>query len=65
MKSPGGGKALLIEANGQRPVSPFPRDQYDGFLERVLSLGANSVDEAAAELGSRMKAKPPTSFKRR
>src|SRR5437867_5116210 len=29
----------------------------------ALSLGANSVDELAVELGSLMKAKPPTSFK--
>ena len=29
----------------------------------AMSLGANSVDEAAAELGSLMKAKPPTSFR--
>ena len=29
----------------------------------AMSLGANSVDEVAAELGSLMKAKPPTSFK--
>jgi 4-hydroxy-3-polyprenylbenzoate decarboxylase len=29
----------------------------------AISLGANSVDEVAAELGSLMKAKPPTSFR--
>ena len=29
----------------------------------ALSLGADSVDEVAAELGALMKAKPPTSFK--
>ena len=29
----------------------------------AMSLGADSVDEAAAELGSLMKAKPPTSFR--
>jgi 4-hydroxy-3-polyprenylbenzoate decarboxylase len=29
----------------------------------AMSLGANSVDEAAAELGALMKAKPPTSFR--
>jgi 4-hydroxy-3-polyprenylbenzoate decarboxylase len=35
-----------------------------GSRQRMaLSLGANSVDEVAAELGSLMKAKPPTSFK--
>jgi 4-hydroxy-3-polyprenylbenzoate decarboxylase len=29
----------------------------------AMSMGANSVDEVAAELGALMKAKPPTSFK--
>ena len=29
----------------------------------AMSMGANSVDEVAAELGSLMKAKPPTSFR--
>src|SRR5437867_5706204 len=66
MKSPGGGKALLIEkptVNGQ--VSPFPVaiNTMGSWKRMALSLGANSVDEVAAELGSLMKAKPPTSFK--
>ena len=55
MKSPGGGKALLIEkptVNGQ--ISPFPPaiNALGSWKRMALSLGANSVDEAAAELGS-------------
>src|SRR5947208_17014042 len=66
MKSQGGGKALLIEkptVNGQ--VSPFPAaiNTMGSWKRMALSLGANSVDEVAAELGSLMKAKPPTSFR--
>src|SRR5206468_9640719 len=66
MKSPGGGKALLIEqptVNGA--VSPFPLaiNTMGSRKRMAMSLGANSVDEAAAELGSLMKAKPPTSLR--
>src|SRR6266516_6981408 len=66
MKSPGGGKALLIEKptiNGQ--VSPFPMaiNTMGSWKRMALSLGAQTVDEVAAELGSLMKAKPPTSFR--
>jgi 4-hydroxy-3-polyprenylbenzoate decarboxylase len=66
MKSPGGGKALLIEqptVNGV--VSPFPVaiNTLGSHQRMALSLGANSVDDAAAELGALMKAKPPTSLR--
>src|SRR5688572_15052389 len=66
MKSSGGGKALLIEkptVNGT--VSPFPLaiNTMGSWDRMALSLGANSVDEVAAELGSLMKAKPPTSMR--
>ncbi len=66
MKSPGGGKALLFEkptVNGE--VSPFPLaiNTMGSHKRMAMSLGANSVDEVAAELGSLMKAKPPTSFR--
>ena len=66
MKSPDGGKALLFEqptVNGT--VSPFPLaiNTMGSHKRMAMSLGSNSVDEAAAELGSLMKAKPPTSFK--
>src|SRR3954471_17921247 len=66
MKSPDGGKALLIEkptVNGV--VSPFPLaiNTMGSWKRMALSLGAPSVDAAAAELGSLMKAKPPTGFR--
>jgi 4-hydroxy-3-polyprenylbenzoate decarboxylase len=66
MKKPGGGQALLFEkptVNGQ--VSPFPLaiNTMGSHRRMAMSLGANSVDEAAAELGALMKAKPPTSFR--
>jgi 4-hydroxy-3-polyprenylbenzoate decarboxylase len=66
MKSPNGGKALLIEkptVNGV--VSPFPLaiNTLGSWKRMALSLGAPSVDAAAAELGSLMKAKPPTSLR--
>src|SRR5438552_16701472 len=66
MKSPGGGKALLIEqptVNGR--VSPFPLviNTLGSWKRMALSMNANSVGEVAAELGALMKAKPPTSFR--
>src|SRR5437763_977897 len=66
MKKPGGGKALLIEnptVNGK--VSPFPVaiNALGSEKRMAMSLRAKSVNEVAAELGSLMKAKPPTGFK--
>jgi 4-hydroxy-3-polyprenylbenzoate decarboxylase len=66
MKSPGGGKALRIEkptVNGV--ISPFPVaiNTMGSWKRMAMSLGANSVDEVAAELGSLIKAKPPTSMR--
>jgi len=66
MKSPGGGKALLFEKptiNGK--VSPFPVaiNTMGSWKRMALSMGAETVDEVASELGSLMKAKPPTSIK--
>jgi 4-hydroxy-3-polyprenylbenzoate decarboxylase len=66
MKKPGGGQALLLEkptVNGQ--VSPFPLaiNTLGSHRRMAMSLGANSVDEAAAELGSLVNAKPPSSFR--
>src|ERR1043165_9694660 len=65
MKSPGGGKALLFErplVNGQ--VSPFPLaiNCFGSHKRMAMSLGAESVEQVAAELGSLINAKPPTSF---
>src|SRR5512136_1134957 len=66
MKKPGGGQALLMEqpaVNGQ--VSPFPLaiNTLGSHRRMAMSLGADSMDAAAAELGSLVKAKPPTSLK--
>lgn len=66
MKSPGGGKALLFEkptVNGV--VSPFPVaiNTLGSHKRMAMSMGANSVDDVANELGSLMKAKPPTSWR--
>ncbi|MCK6500780.1 MAG: UbiD family decarboxylase, partial [Nitrospira sp.] len=66
MKQSGGGKALLIEqptVGGQ--VSPFPVaiNTLGSWRRMALSMGANSVEEVASELGALMKAKPPTSMK--
>ncbi len=66
MKKPGGGQALLFEqptVNGQ--ISPFPLAiNTVGSQKRMArGLGVNSVDELAAELGSLMKAQPPTGFR--
>jgi 4-hydroxy-3-polyprenylbenzoate decarboxylase len=66
MKKPGGGKALLIEqpmVAGR--VSPFPVaiNTMGSWRRMALSMGAGSVDEVAAELGSLVKARPPTSVK--
>jgi 4-hydroxy-3-polyprenylbenzoate decarboxylase len=66
MKSPGGGKALLIEkptVNGQPSPFPVAINTMGSWKRMAMSMGANSVDEVAAELGSLMKAKPPTSFR--
>ena len=65
MKSPGGGKALLIEQptlNGK--ISPFPLaiNAFGSHRRMALSLGTQSVEEAAAELASLLKARPPTSL---
>lgn len=66
MKSPGGGKALLIE----KPtvggvVSPFPVaiNTLGSWRRMALALGRESVDAAAAELGALLHAKPPTSIR--
>ena len=66
MKKPGGGKALLIEKptiNGQPSPFPVAINTLGSWKRMALSMGANSVEEIAAELGSLMKAKPPTSFR--
>src|SRR5436190_5260366 len=66
MKSPNGGKALLIEkptVNGA--ISPFPLaiNTMGSAKRMAMSMSAGSVGEVAAELGSLMKVKPPTSLR--
>ena len=66
MKSPGGGRALLIEKPTiQGRVSPFPLaiNTLGSHRRMALSLGASSVEAVASELGALMKAKPPTGFR--
>jgi 4-hydroxy-3-polyprenylbenzoate decarboxylase len=65
MKKPGGGQALWFEkptVNGK--VSPFPLaiNTLGSWKRMALSLGVDSVDAAAAQLGSLLQAKPPTSL---
>jgi 4-hydroxy-3-polyprenylbenzoate decarboxylase len=65
MKSPGGGKALLIEkptVNGQVSRFPVAINTMGSWKRMAMSMGAQSVDDVAAELGALVKAKPPTSF---
>src|SRR5262249_55862800 len=65
MKSPGGGKALLLEnPTVQGRPSPFPLaiNAMGSSRRMAMALGADSVEAAAAELGALMQAKPPQSF---
>jgi 4-hydroxy-3-polyprenylbenzoate decarboxylase len=65
MKSPGGGKALLFEKPTieGRP-SPFPLaiNAFGSEKRMAMSLGADSMEAAAAEMGALMQARPPASF---
>ena len=66
MKKPGGGKALLFEkplVNGSAAGCPIAVNLLGSWRRMAMSLGAESVEEVAAELGALMKAKPPTSFR--
>src|SRR5580693_7063630 len=66
MKKPGGGQALLFEkptVNGQPSPFPLAINTLGSHRRMAMSLGVGSVDEAAAELGALMKAKPPTGFR--
>jgi 4-hydroxy-3-polyprenylbenzoate decarboxylase len=66
MKQSGGGRALLIEkptVNGKVSSFPLAINTLGSHKRMAMSLGVNSIDEAAAEFGSLMKAKPPASFK--
>jgi len=66
MKKPGGGRALLFEQptiNGQASNFPLAINSFGSHRRMAASLGADSVDTVASELGSLIKAKPPTSFR--
>lgn len=66
MKKPGGGKALLIEnPTIQGKPCPFPVaiNTLGSWKRMALSMGADSVDCVARDLGTLMKAKPPASLK--
>ncbi len=66
MKSPGGGKALLIEkptVNGAASPFPVAINTMGSWKRMAMSMGAESVDDVARELGALMKAKPPTSIR--
>ncbi|RME96575.1 MAG: UbiD family decarboxylase, partial [Verrucomicrobia bacterium] len=66
MKSPGGGKALLIEqptVNGEPSPFPVAINTMGSWKRMAIALGAESVDAVAAELGSLLQAKPPMSFR--
>lgn len=66
MKKPGGGKALLIEKptiSGDPSPFPLAINTLGSHRRMAMSLGAESVEAVAAELGSLMKAKPPTGWR--
>src|SRR5688572_30478534 len=66
MKKPHGGKALLFEqptVNGKTSQFRLAINTLGSFRRMALSMEAESIDAVAEELGSLLKAKPPTSFK--
>jgi len=66
MKSPGGGLALLCEQptiDGKSSPFSLAINTMGSWKRMAMSLGVESVDDAAAELGSLLKAKPPTSMR--
>jgi 4-hydroxy-3-polyprenylbenzoate decarboxylase len=66
MKKPGGGQALLIEqptVNGKPSPFPVAINTLGSWRRMALSMGAQSVEDVARELGTLMKAKPPTSVR--
>jgi len=63
MKQPGGGKALVFEqptVNGKVSSHPLAINTFGSAKRMAMSLGVESIEEVAEELGSLMKAKPPT-----
>jgi 4-hydroxy-3-polyprenylbenzoate decarboxylase len=63
MKKPGGGLALLIEkptVNGEVSRFPLAINTFGSNKRMAMSIGAESIDQAAAELSTLLNAKPPT-----
>ena len=66
MKSPGGGKALLIEKptiDGHPSAAPVAINTMGSRRRMAMALGRNSVDELAEEMQLILKAKPPTGLR--
>jgi len=66
MKSPGGGKALLIEkptVNGVVSRFPVAINTLGSWRRMALALGSDSVESVARELGALLHAKPPTNLR--
>ena len=66
MKKPGGGKALLFErptVQGKPSSFPLAVNTLGSDRRMALALGTDSIEHVAQELGSLLRAKPPTSFK--
>ncbi|HYE31981.1 MAG TPA: menaquinone biosynthesis decarboxylase [Methylomirabilota bacterium] len=66
MKKAGGGKALLFEkptVHGAVSSVPLAINTLGSEKRMALSLGAESVAAAAAEMGALMKPKPPTGLR--
>src|SRR5271154_3860347 len=66
MKSPGGGKALLIEKpllpSGKISAFPVLINAYGSPRRMALALEVNHVDEVANQIAFLLKAKPPRSL---
>src|SRR5271154_2793755 len=66
MKSPGGGKALLVEkpllAGGKISAFPVLINAFGSEKRMALALEVNHVDEVADQIAFLLKAKPPKSF---
>ncbi len=63
MKQPGGGRALLVEkptVNGAVSQFPVAINTLGSFKRMAMSFQAESIQAVSEELGSLMKAKPPT-----
>jgi 4-hydroxy-3-polyprenylbenzoate decarboxylase len=66
MKSPGGGKALLLEQptiDGKVSQFPLAINTMGSRRRMAMALGRDSVNDLAKQLEFLMKAKPPQSFR--